>query len=131
MKTLWIAFVLLLGISACLPEKINKKDPEPELAGTYQITSWVQNGATIIPKAGNSGQINVTKNSDTEISISLTRTINGGTSTTNLGTGEIRKASGTQYDILENGTQVGSIDGTAFVLNVADNTNSTSIAARK
>ncbi|AKD55087.1 hypothetical protein [Spirosoma radiotolerans] len=131
MKNIGIAILLLLAVTSCLPSKVDKKDPEPELAGTYQMTSFIYNGATVIPKQGVTGSVNVVKDSDTQISISLSTTTNGQTSSGDLGSVSISKSSGSGYDIVESGVRFGSIDGTTFTLAYSDNTGSFSISARK
>ena len=131
MKNVWIALLLLLAVTSCLPDKVGKKDPEPELAGTYQMTSFINDGITVIPKQGASGTVNVVKNSDTQISISLSTTINGKTASADAGSVSISKSSGSSYDIIDSGTRIGSIDGTTFSVAYSDNTGSFSISARK
>jgi hypothetical protein len=131
MKNVWIALCLLWLVSACLPEKIGKKDPEPDLAGIYQITNFVNDGVTLIPRSGVSGRVNVTKDSDTQIGISFSITNNGQTSNVDGGVVFISKSSGSSYDIVENGTRIGSIDGTNFSLSYSDSNSSFSISAKK
>ncbi|GAB3894938.1 hypothetical protein GCM10028803_10690 [Larkinella knui] len=129
MKNVWIAFLLVVLVSSCLPEKIGKKDKEPELAGVYQITSFVSNGITLIPQPGVSGTVNVVKNSDTQISVSFSVNNNGKISN-NISplTLSISKSSGSSYDLLDNGDRIGSIDGTTFSLYFS---NSESLSAKK
>lgn len=127
----WIAILLLLAMTSCLPDKIGKKDPEPELAGTYLMTSFDYNNNSVIPKPGVSGSVSVVKKDNTQISISLSTTINGRTESADLGLASIRKSSGSSYDILDGNNRVGSIDGTTFSLAYSDNTGSFSISARK
>ncbi|MFD2570264.1 hypothetical protein ACFSUS_06430 [Spirosoma soli] len=134
MKNLLIAFVLLLTVSSCLPDKIGKKDPEPELAGTYQMTRYVEGNKIYIPDDTDySGTVNVTKKSDTELSISVT--INVGGTSLNLGSYDnatITKSSGSAYDILDNGTRVGSINGTNLSASYLTNTGArVSLSAKK
>ncbi|QIP11534.1 hypothetical protein G8759_02250 [Spirosoma aureum] len=131
MKNVWIALCLLWLVSACLPEKIGKKDPEPDLAGLYQITNFVNDGVTLIPRSGVSGRVNVTKDSDNQIGISFSITNNGQTSNVDGGIVSISKSSGSSYDIVENGTRIGSIDGTNFSLSYSDINSSFSISAKK
>ncbi|GAB3783084.1 hypothetical protein GCM10028818_40280 [Spirosoma horti] len=131
MKHIGIAILLLLAVTSCLPDKIGKKDPEPELAGIYQMTSFDYNNRPVIPNPGVSGSVSVVKKSDTQISISLSTTSNGQTASADLGLADIRKASGSSYDILDGNNRVGSIDGTTFSLAYSDNTGSFSINARK
>ncbi len=131
MKNILIAVILLLTISSCLPDKIGKKDPEPALAGAYQITSFVSDGVTLIPRSGVSGKVNVAKNSDTQISVSFSINNNGQSSTSTSETVTIRKMSGSLYDLLENGTRIGSIDGTTFLLNYVSNTGTVALSATK
>jgi hypothetical protein len=131
MKNVWIALCLLWLVSACLPEKIGKKDPEPDLAGIYQITNFVNDGVTLIPRSGVSGRVNVTKDSDTQIGISFSITNNGQSSNVDGGVVFISKSSGSSYDIVENGTRIGSIDGTNFSLSYSDSNSSFSISAKK
>jgi hypothetical protein len=131
MKNVWIALCLLWLVSACLPEKIGKKDPEPDLAGIYQITNFVNDGVTLIPRSGVSGRVNVTKDSDTQIGISFSITNNGQTSNVDGGVVFISKSSGSSYDIVENGTRIGSIDGTNFSLSYSDSNSGFSISAKK
>ena len=130
-NNIWIALLLLLAMTSCLPDKIGKKDPEPELAGIYQMTSFDYNNAPVIPKPGVSGSVSIVKNSDAEISISLSTTTNGQTASADLGSASIRKSSGSSYDILNGNTRIGSIDGTTFSVTLSDNTGSLSISARK
>lgn len=130
----WIAILLLLAMTSCLPDKIGKKDPEPELAGTYQMTSFINNNDPnnlLIPQPGVSGSVNVVVDSDTQISISLSTTVNGKITNTASAPISIRKSSGSGYDMLNGGTRIGSIDGTTFSLAYSDNTGSFSITARK
>lgn len=127
----WIGLCLLLTLGSCLPDKIGKKDPEPDIAGVYQINSLISNGVTVIPRSGVSGSIQVTKISDSQISVSLSLTNNGQTSNTALGTVSITKSGGNTYNIAENGVTIGSVDGTTFTLNASDNTGNFSLTARK
>ncbi|QHV99025.1 hypothetical protein [Spirosoma endbachense] len=131
MKNVWIALCLLWLVIACLPEKIGKKDPEPDLAGTYQITNFVNDGVTLIPRSGVSGRVNVTKDSDNQLAISFSITNNGQTSNVDGGIVSISKSSGSSYDIVESGTRIGSIDGTNFSLSYSDINSSFSISAKK
>jgi hypothetical protein len=131
MKNLWIASFFVLFITSCLPEKIGKKDTEPELAGVYQMTSFVTDGVTLIPRQGVSGNVNVTKNSDTQLSVSFSVNNNGQVTKSAAETVTISKSSGNTYDLIENGARIGSIDGTVFSLNYSDNTTSLSLSAKK
>lgn len=131
MKNVLIATVVLLLAGSCLPNK-KDKDPQPDLAGTYQITSYDDHGTTIIPYPGVSGQITVVKDTDTQISVSiLVRNATTGKTASGTVPFTISKASGSSYDLVDAGTSVGSIDGTTFTLSESDNTGSSSISAKK
>ena len=132
MKNVLIALLGLLLAVSCLPNK-KDKDPQPDLAGTYQISRYEYHGATIIPQPGVSGQVKVVKDTDTQVTVAITvsnastgKTVNSGAVAV-----PIRKSSGSGYELVDNGTSVGTIDGTTFSLSEADNTGSYSITARK
>ncbi|GAB3796354.1 hypothetical protein GCM10028819_13820 [Spirosoma humi] len=131
MKNIGIALLLLLALTSCLPDKVGKKDPEPELAGIYQMTSFVYGSTTLIPKQGASGSVSVVKNSDTQIAISLSIITSGQPTNIDVGVATINKSSGSSYDIMDSGVRLGSIDGTTFSLAYSDNTGSFSISAKK
>lgn len=130
MKNVGIALLLLLLVTSCLPEKIGKKDRDPDIAGTYQISSYVYNGVELTQR-GLSGNVIVTKNNDTQISISLVTTYNGQTTTTNAGSAAISKSSGSIYDIMENNVRIGTIDGTTFSLNATSSSGPVSLVGKK
>ena len=131
MKNALIAILLLLTVSACLPDKVGKKDPEPELAGTYQITSFVKNNIPLIPQPGVSGTVNIVKINDTQISFSFTTNSNGKVSNTSSAMLTITKSGGSVYDLIDNGTRIGSIDGTNFSLNISTGSDNISVSAKK
>ncbi|AQG78126.1 hypothetical protein [Spirosoma montaniterrae] len=131
MKNFLIAFLLLFTVAACLPNR-DKDDPEPELAGTYNLTSFrVNNQEFITANTGVTGTIVVTRPSDTRISLTLSLRGNGQTQTDNLGEIEIRKASGRNYDMYESGTRLGSINGTDLNFDISDGSDRIVVAARK
>ncbi|MBO0936461.1 hypothetical protein J2I47_07870 [Fibrella sp. HMF5335] len=130
MKTRLI-ILLYLSVSACLPKKKAGNDPEPQLAGTYQISRFVSDGVTLIPRSGVSGQVLVVKDSDTKLSISFTVTNNGKTTSTAAQAVTISKANGTSYTLVDNGASIGSIDGMRLSLDYSDNTSSLSLSAAK
>jgi hypothetical protein len=130
MKNVGIALLLLLLVTSCLPEKIGKKDRDPDIAGVYQITSFRSNGQELT-QMGLSGTINVTKKNESLISISLTTTANGKTSTTDVGEAAISKSSGDTYDMLENNVRIGTIDGTTFSLNATSSSGPVSLVGKK
>jgi hypothetical protein len=133
MKTWWLPFVLLLILSGCLPDKARKNDPEPELelAGTYQMVSFVSNNVTLIPRSGVSGSVNVVKLSDTQLSVSFSVNNNGRVSNSAAATVSITKSSGTVYDLVENGSRIGTIDGSTFSLDSSTGTDDVYILAKK
>jgi hypothetical protein len=135
MKNLWIALLFLLTVSACLPDKIGKKDdPEPDLSGTYQVTevqvTEISNGnrTQFVPPTI-SGTINVTKvdNSNVNVSINVT----GALTLRESGPIVVQKASGKTYDMYENNTRIGTIDGTEFRFDVSTTDGRVVIVARK
>ena len=132
MKNVRIALLLLMTAAACIPDK--KKDPEPELAGAYQVSQIVLGTQTFnLPSNGTSAVANITRPNDTQISVVVNVTENGTTDPTDFGTITIRKGSGRDYDILNvNNTRIGSINGTDFSLDfVGTNGQRVAIIARK
>ncbi|GAB3641107.1 hypothetical protein [Spirosoma arcticum] len=131
--SLLIALTLLMN--ACIFDKLKKdKDPEPELAGTYQVTRLVdesQNLDVTLPNSGISASVIVTRSSDTEIRFRIDVTVNGRVTTGDTGPATIRKASGRDYDILDGSTRVGSINGTDFSLDFTDGGDRFAITANK
>lgn len=124
MKNVLIALVLLLTVTSCLPEKNKNKDPEPELAGTYQVNRLVSGGQTYtLPSGGSSAVAFVTSRSDSQIDVRVDVVENGSTTPVNFGTLGIRKASGRDYDVLNPNTnaRIGSINGTDFTLDFFGN----------
>jgi hypothetical protein len=111
MKNILIALVVLLTVSSCF---LKKKDAvAPDFAGTYKISSYVSSGTEFIT-GGNSGKFVVTRPSDTQIDFTLTLTGGGQTESRDL-TATIRKATGFDYDVLNNaGARIGLINGTDF-----------------
>ena len=130
---------VMLLMTACLFDKLKKnKDPEPELAGTYQVSRFVdesQNFDRNLPATINgqrlSAAVIVTRSSDTEISFRIDVTINGQVNDGDTGTATIRKASGKDYDILDGSTRVGSINGTDFNLDYTDGGDRFALTASK
>ena len=135
MKNVLIALVLLLTVSSCLPKKNSKSDPEPELAGTYQVSQLVAGNQTFnLPSGGSSASVIVTRRSDTQIDARADVTESGSTSSTNFGTLTIRKTSGRDYDMLNSntGARIGSINGTDFILDlIGTNGQRVALTARK
>lgn len=133
MKNLRLILLLLLTVTACLPDKVGKKDPEPELAGTYRMTNFVSDGVTLIPRQGVSGTVNVVKNNDTQLSVSfsVSNANTGQSSTSNPEVVTIRKSGGAVYELVENGARIGSVDGTNFSLNYSTSTGSVTLTATK
>jgi hypothetical protein len=132
MKNLRIALLLLMTAAACIPDK--KKDPEPELAGSYQVSQIIVGNQTAnLPAGGSSAVVNVTRVGDTQIKIVVDVTENGFTEPTDLGTATIRKGSGRDYDILNvNSTRIGFLNGTDFSLDfVGNNGQRFALTARK
>ena len=121
MKNLLIVFVLLFSVTSCFPKK--DKDIEPDLAGTYTMTRF-RSGTTelITPQSGITGNVMVTRPSDTRVGITLNVQGNGQNVSQSLGEVDLRKASGNEYDLVENGTRVGSINGTTFTIDATDDT---------
>lgn len=133
MKNLLILVVLLLTVSSCLPKK--KDDPEPDLAGTYQVSQLISGGQTYnLPFGGTSATVTVTRPSDTQIDVTTRVTENGSTTSQPFGLLTVRKASGRDYDILNPNTnaRLGTINGTDFVLDFTGNNGQRyAITARK
>lgn len=137
MKTWLIAVLLLLTTVSCLPNKKDKNsDPEPELAGTYQVSRLIDESGSppldiTLPSSGASAAVIVSRLSDTQISFRIDVTNSGRVITGQSATTTIRKASGKDYDILDGNTRVGSINGTDFVLDYTDGGDRFAITARK
>lgn len=134
MKNALIALLLLLTIAACS----DKKDPEPELTGTYQMTRLVDpisNTDVTLPSVVNgrnvSGTIDVVQLSDTRYTWQGFITANGRATPGDVVPIELRKATGRAYDIIDNGTRTGSIDGTEFTIDYIDTTGRIVVAGRK
>lgn len=123
MKNLLIAIVLLLTVSSCLPDKLNKdKDPEPELAGTYQVSRLAIGNSKFIPEESNiSASAVVTRLTDTEIKFTVNTVEGGVKGSTDFGEFTIQKTSGRDYDVLRTSNRVGSINGTDFRLDYIGN----------
>ncbi len=135
-----LLIVLTFFISACDNNLFKKKDkdPEPELAGTYQVRRFIdesQNFDENLPVTINgqrlSAAVIVTRSSDTEISFRIDVTVNGQVNDGDTGTATIRKASGKDYDILDGSTRVGSINGTNFNLDYTDGGDRFALTASK
>ncbi|MBC8151425.1 MAG: hypothetical protein H7Z72_00790 [Bacteroidetes bacterium] len=140
MKNLLIAIVLLLTVSSCFPKKNDDKDPdpEPELAGAYQVSRLVigSGSAPLIPATGNSASATVVRSTTdmNKITVSLSGTINGAPASVNIGSFTIRKGSGSSYDVLNPSTNVneGSINGTDLTLSYTGvNNQQVTLIARK
>ncbi|WP_040005705.1 hypothetical protein [Fibrisoma limi] len=118
MKNLWIALLMLLTVSACLPEKGGKDDtdPEPDLSGTYRVTSVRFNSTTnnSVP-----GTVRVAKVSNAAYDVDIT--LNGQSLDTFQV--DVRKASGKTYDMYVDNELVGDIDGTQFRFDITDTNN--------
>lgn len=129
--SLLIALTLLM--TACALDGLKKKvDPEPELAGTYQVSQWIQGRVNFIPVQGNSANIAVTRLSDTQISAIINTVENGVSDRETLSPLTIRKTSGGEYDILNaNSVRIGSVNGTDFTLDFTGNGERLLIVARK
>jgi|GEM_PF-6431054 len=118
MKNLWIALLLLLTVSACLPEKRgnNDTDPEPDLSGTYRVTSVRFNANT---NTSVSGTVRVSKVSTASYDVDITVN-NQSIDTFQV---DVRKASGKLYDMFVDNELVGDIDGTQFRFDITDSNN--------
>lgn len=132
MKNLLLALLILFTVSSCLPEKRGKNDPEPELAGTYNLTRFLANNQEYITStSGITGSITVTRVNSSRLSMSLSLRGGGQNVTENLGEVDITKASGSNYDILEAGTRIGSINGTDLSLDAGTGADRIVVTARK
>lgn len=134
MKKALIALLLFLAVAACS----TKKDPEPDLTGTYQMTRLVDpasnidvNLPTVINGRNVSGTIQVVRLKDTQFTWQGFITVNGQTTPSNVVPVELRKASGRTYDIIDNGTRTGSTDGTEFTIDYMEKTGRVVVAGRK
>ena len=134
MKNVLIALLLLLTVAACS----TKKDPEPDLAGTYQMSRFIDTSRSFdfqLPGVVNgknvSGIVLVTRTSDTQITWRVDLTIDGQVSQLNPVPSDIRKASGREYDVLEGGVRIGTINGTDFLIDITDNNIRQALTARK
>lgn len=127
-----IAVLLVLMVTSCLPDKKNK-DPEPDLAGTYQVSQLIAGNQTYnLPSNGASAVVIVTRRGENQIDVRLTTTENGSSASDDFPTLNINKASGNNYDILSSTTRVGSINGTDFLLDFrGTNGQRNAITARK
>jgi hypothetical protein len=133
MKRLSIFFLLLLTVTSCLPKKgSTNNDPQPQLAGTYQVSLLIANGSTYnLPYQGSSASVLVTQPSDTQITFRLDTNDSGTVSIgQNIITATITKNS-SSYDISTGLGRVGSIDGTNFSLDFTSNGSRFAITARK
>ena len=132
MKNSLIALLLLLTVASCIPDKKNK-DPEPELAGTYEVRQLTSGNQTVsLPLNGVSAVVIVTRPNDTLITFVLEVRGNGQTERSDAADLTIRKASGKDYDILDGSTRIGSINGTDFNIDgTDDNGDRIAITARK
>lgn len=133
MKNVFVAILLFLTVSACLPKK--KSDIEPDLAGTYQVSQIISGPTTLNLPDGNGTSANavITRPNDSQIEVTLNVTENGSTSASDVGTLTTRKASGKAYDVLNPTTSVriGSINGTDFTLDFISNGQRYVLVARK
>lgn len=132
MKPKFIALLLLLTVSACFPKK--KRDVEPELAGTYQV-SKISLGqlSQNYPDGSLSANVVVRRLNDEQIDVKVNEIDNGVTDTSDLGTLPIKKANGKDYDILNatNNTRIGTINGTDFRLDFDVNGERFMLEAKK
>lgn len=129
-----LLIVLTLLMTSCLFDKLRKdKDPEPELAGTYQVSRFTEDGGPIynLPDSFRSVTVVVTRPSDTQITFQFNLIVSGQASSTNAVTVEIRKASGRNYDIFASNLRLGYINGTDFVLDFQDVNGRTNVIADK
>ena len=124
MKKLLIVFLVFGAVTSCLPKK--NSDVEPELAGTYQLTSVRINGAEQV-KGSVTSKMVVTKPTDTTLNFTFTL----GTNTANIGQADIKKTTGKEYDIIDGGTRIGSIDGTNLTLDFDDGSSFYLIVGKK
>ncbi|MBC3787255.1 hypothetical protein [Spirosoma utsteinense] len=143
MKNIWIALVLLLTVSACLPDKKGKKDPEPDLSGRYAISRLVVDNATpplnlSLPADLSDGRrlsavVVVSKLSDTQIRFHIDTDVDGRVEVGSNADVTIQKASGRDYDLIKNGNRnrVGFINGTDFSIDVTQAGKRTAIIAKK
>ena len=135
MKNRLIALMVLLLAVSCLPTK-KDKDPQPALAGTYQVSHLVDESPPQpididLPIGGTSAVVIVTGPTDNQISFQIDVTKSGNVIAGQSITTTIRKASGKEYDILDGSTRVGSINGTDFVLDYLDGGYHQAIIAHK
>lgn len=141
MKNIWIALVLLLTVSACLPDKKGKKDPEPDLSGRYAVSRLISDDTTppvnlSLPVTLNDGRrlsavVVVSKLSDTQIRFHIDTDLDGRVEVGSNADLTIQKASGRDYDLIENGNRVGFINGTDFSIDFTQAGKRTVITARK
>lgn len=110
-QTHTLLFLLLMLFTASCVGIFKKKDkdPEPQLAGTYTISTYrVTLGTQTIP--GSSGTVLVTGPTNNQIDITFNLTGLGSFDSDNV---EVRKNGGS-YDMYDGTTKVGSINGTDF-----------------
>lgn len=128
-----LLMAVMLLMTACLFDKLKKnKDPEPELAGTYQVSRLTSGRQTFnLPSNGVSAAVIVNRRGDSQIDVRITTNDNGSTDSNDFPTLDIKKASGRDYDILTSNTRIGSVNGTNFTLDFTTNGDRFLIIAEK
>lgn len=142
MKNLWIALLLFLTVSSCLPDKKGKNDPDPEpdLSGTYQVSRLIDETSSpainlTLPTTTNghrlSATVVVSRLSETHIRFNINTNIDGQITNGQTADATIQKASTGSYDLLDGSTRVGSINGTDFSIDATEAGKRIAVVARK
>lgn len=136
MKNLWIALVLMLTVSACLPDKKSKEDPEPDLSGTYTVSRFIDQGVDYdLPATINGRRVSavvvVSRPNDTQIRFRINVNNDGTVNNGDEADVTIQKEAGREYTLIEGGNRIGSIDGTNFSIDFIQAGKRSAIIARK
>lgn len=103
-----LLFLLMVLTASCVGIFKKDKDPEPQLAGTYNVSSYrITSGTTDFP--GSSGTVTVTGPTNNQINLSFTLPV----LSFNYSGIEVRK-NGSSYDMYDGSDRVGSLNGTDF-----------------
>ncbi|RIV23747.1 hypothetical protein DYU11_12290 [Fibrisoma montanum] len=113
-----IILLIVLLVTACNFQRRDrdKDDPEPDLSGTYRVTSVRFNANT---NTSVSGTVRVSKVSTASYDVDITVN-NQSIDTFQV---DVRKASGKLYDMFVDNELVGDIDGTQFRFDITDSNN--------
>ncbi|WP_041257659.1 hypothetical protein [Fibrella aestuarina] len=139
-KILYVAIVVLIAACGKKNDTV-APDAAAKIAGTYTVSRFALSGSgandfdATLPRSGTingvnvtqSGQLVITRQNESSVSLSLTvKTTGQADDTTDLGTAEVKGS-----DLYDGATKIGTADGTNLSIDATDNGVRVIITAKK